>query len=91
MIHLTQSFPNLRGATEGVGEKSRSTSNMQHFINPSSLQSNLLLSLGNFCSVGGAREGEGAVWRGGGILEVDEGAGSIPILLYRPPPKSLDG
>jgi hypothetical protein len=61
---------------------------MQHFINPSSLQSNLLLSLGNFCSVGGAREGEGVVGRGG---EVNEGAGSIPILLYRPPPKSLDG
>jgi hypothetical protein len=28
------------------------------------------------------------VGRGG---EVNEGAGSIPILLYRPPPKSLDG
>jgi hypothetical protein len=57
---------------------------MQHFINPSSLQSNLLLSLGNFCSLGGAREGEGTVGRGGDVLEVDEEAGSIPILLYGP-------
>jgi hypothetical protein len=57
---------------------------MQHFINLSSLQSNLLLSLGNFCSVGGAREREDAVGRGGDVLEVDEGARSVPILLYGP-------
>jgi hypothetical protein len=57
---------------------------MQHFINPSSLQSNLLLSLSNFYSIGGAREGEGVVGRGGDILEVNEGVGSVPILMYGP-------
>jgi hypothetical protein len=46
---------------------------MQHFINPSSLQSNLLLSLGNFYSIGGAREGESVVGRGGDILESTKG------------------
>ena len=34
--------------------------------------------------MGGAREGEGIVGRGGDVMEVDEGAESVPILLYTP-------
>jgi hypothetical protein len=80
MIHFTYGFPKLRAATKRMMEKPICIQ-YAPLIDPLLLNPSFSFSLCNFRCVGGVREGEGAVGRGGGILEAEETAGSIPFLL----------
>jgi hypothetical protein len=54
-------------------------------LNLSSFSICFLLFPCNFCCVGGAKEGEGSVGRGGGVLEVEQrewGKGKHVFLLH---------